>query len=243
MATDPQVLVNAAKCYGKCIPPGDQLAALIYLADEILNSPVPPGETIQITGPDGITYGFVTGLDGKVWLDRNLGATQVATAIDDAAAYGDLYQWGRFCDGHQLRTSGTTATPSPTDTPANSLFILQPYNWRSTDNETLWQPDAFINLPCPAGFRIPTAAEWAALVAAESITDSASAFASRLKLTSAGFRSGSSGSIGYPGSIGRYWTEVSAGHNCDFQEFRVTGSQGFYATSVSNAVSIRPIHI
>jgi hypothetical protein len=49
MATDPQVLVNAAKCYGKCIPPGDQLAALIYLADEILNSPVPPGETIRIT--------------------------------------------------------------------------------------------------------------------------------------------------------------------------------------------------
>jgi hypothetical protein len=34
-----------------------------------------------------------------VWLDRNLGATQVATKVDDSAAYGDYYQWGRAKDG------------------------------------------------------------------------------------------------------------------------------------------------
>jgi hypothetical protein len=32
---------------------------------------------------------------GRVWLDRNLGATQVATSSFDSAAYGDYYEFGR----------------------------------------------------------------------------------------------------------------------------------------------------
>ncbi|MDZ7738239.1 MAG: hypothetical protein U5K32_04030 [Bacteroidales bacterium] len=38
-------------------------------------------------------------------MDRNLGASQVATASDDENGYGDLYQWGRSADGHESRTS------------------------------------------------------------------------------------------------------------------------------------------
>jgi hypothetical protein len=35
----------------------------------------------------GLTYKLVTSPDtGRVWLDRNLGATQVATKVDDSAA-------------------------------------------------------------------------------------------------------------------------------------------------------------
>ncbi|MDO5968527.1 hypothetical protein Q4Q35_01790, partial [Flavivirga aquimarina] len=45
---------------------------------------------------------------GKIWMDRNLGASQVATSSNDADAYGDLYQWGRAADGHESRTSSTT---------------------------------------------------------------------------------------------------------------------------------------
>ena len=56
----------------------------------------------------GLTYGFVYNTDTqKIWLDRNLGATQVATSSTDTASYGDLYQWGRPFDGHQSRTSST----------------------------------------------------------------------------------------------------------------------------------------
>jgi len=33
-------------------------------------------------------------------MDRNLGATQVATSSTDENSYGDLYQWGRRADGH-----------------------------------------------------------------------------------------------------------------------------------------------
>jgi len=38
---------------------------------------------------------------GKTWMDRNLGAYQVATSSTDANAYGDFYHWGRRSDGHQ----------------------------------------------------------------------------------------------------------------------------------------------
>jgi hypothetical protein len=45
---------------------------------------------------------------GRVWLDRNLGVSQVATSSTDEASYGGLFQWGRLQDGHENRTSNTT---------------------------------------------------------------------------------------------------------------------------------------
>jgi hypothetical protein len=63
---------------------------------------------------------------GRIWMDRNLGAMQVATSSTDADSYGDLYQWGRGADGHQIRTSDTTNTLSSTDQPADGKFILAP---------------------------------------------------------------------------------------------------------------------
>ena len=82
--------------------------------------------------------------NGRIWMDRNLGASQVATAFDDALAYGDLFQWGRNIDGHQVRTSGTTATLSNSDTPGHGDFItspeVAPNDWRNPKNDDLWQP-------------------------------------------------------------------------------------------------------
>ncbi len=40
-------------------------------------------------------------LTAPLWMDRNLVASQVATASDDTLAFGDVYQWGRAADGHQ----------------------------------------------------------------------------------------------------------------------------------------------
>ena len=53
MPTDAQVLVDAAKCYGKCIPPGDQLPALIYLTGQILKMPAPFGFFIFTKAAEG----------------------------------------------------------------------------------------------------------------------------------------------------------------------------------------------
>jgi hypothetical protein len=86
-----------------------------------------------ITG-SGTTYGeekvfttlpenTVVGANGKIWMDRNLGASRVATSSTDSVGFGDLYQWGRAKDGHQLRTSATTATLASVDKPATSDFI------------------------------------------------------------------------------------------------------------------------
>jgi hypothetical protein len=91
---------------------------------------------------NGLEYQLVTSITGRVWLDRNLGASQVATAFDDSDAYGDLYQWGRLTDGHEKRTSSVTLTLSTTDVPGHDDFIassVSPYDWRSPQNDKLWQ--------------------------------------------------------------------------------------------------------
>jgi hypothetical protein len=44
---------------------------------------------------DNLGYCKVLAKDGKYWLDRNLGATKVATSKNDTSSYGYLFQWGR----------------------------------------------------------------------------------------------------------------------------------------------------
>uniref|UniRef100_UPI0040478D97 FISUMP domain-containing protein n=1 Tax=Algoriphagus sp. TaxID=1872435 RepID=UPI0040478D97 len=155
---------------------------------------------------------------GKIWMDRNLGASQVATSSTDAASYGDLYQWGRGADGHQIRTSGTTTTLSTTDAPGNGNFILapnSPYDWRSSKEDNLWQGVSGVNNPCPTGYRIPTDAEWDAerLSWGSSSQNAAGALASPLKLPMAGSRSYSNGSLNDTGNWGYYWSSTVSSTN------------------------------
>ena len=148
----------------------------------------------------------VTSATGAVWMDRNLGANRAATSSTDTLSYGDLYQWGRAADGHEKRTSGTTSTLSDTDTPGHGDFINGAFNWRSTSNDNLWQGVDGINNPCPAGFRLPTDAEWDSEHQSWSSTNSAGAYASPLKLPVAGFRSLGDGTVLFFGSRGYYWS-------------------------------------
>ena len=144
-------------------------------------------------------------------MDRNLGASQVATSSSDAASYGDLYQWGRRADGHQCRTSATTAALSSIDQPAHGNFILAPstpYDWRSPQNTNLWQGVNGINNPCPSGYRIPTEPELEAERLCWSVNTSVGAFASALKLPMAGYRNYSNGSLSYVGTYGYYWSST-----------------------------------
>ena len=174
----------------------------------------------SVTGSDGLIYGTVLGADGKCWLDRNLGATEVANSLTDYNAYGSLFQWGRGADGHQLVTytdstgdyssiSGTTTTPSSTVNPGNDLFITPASgDWLGTGspNDTLWQGTSGTNNPCPTDFRLPTDSEWSTLVSAAGITNDATAFSSTLKLSDAGIRDPSSAGLFYQGVFGGYWS-------------------------------------
>ena len=90
----------------------------------------------------------------------NMGAAQIATSSTDAAAYGDLFQWGRLDDGHQVRTSITVNTQSNSDNHGHSDFIIGFGDWRSQQNNNLWQGVYGTNNPCPDGYRLPIQAEW-----------------------------------------------------------------------------------
>jgi len=155
----------------------------------------------------------VTSAGGRIWMDRNLGATQIATSITDDVAYGDLYQWGRSTDNHQLRASGSTTILSSTDAPGNNLFIYGSTDWRSPSNDNLWQGLLGTNNPCPSGFRMPTKAEWETEIASWSSQNKEGAFASPLKLPTPGFREYSGGSVMNAGLNGDYWSSSVDGAN------------------------------
>jgi len=154
--------------------------------------------------------GTMVSTTGQRWMDRNLGATQVATSPTDSLAYGDYYQWGRGADGHQHTIELTEATSS-SDTPGHGDFIITetyPYDWRVPRNDNLWQGETGINNPCPAGFRIPTIAEWETEMASWSSMDPAGAFASPLKLVMGGFHCHFCGEFWDEGDIGYYWSST-----------------------------------
>jgi uncharacterized protein (TIGR02145 family) len=146
-------------------------------------------------------------------MDRNLGASQAATSSTDAAAYGDLYQWGRRADGHQCRISASTSTLSSIDQPAHGDFIIAPnapYDWRSPQNANLWQGVNGINNPCPSGYRIPTEAELDAECLIWSPNNAAGAYASPLKLSKAGIFHGGFGAPNGVNNYGNYWSSTVA---------------------------------
>jgi len=174
-----------------------------------------PTSVVEVTNPN----------TGKIWMDRNLGATQVATSSTDAASYGDLYQWGRRSDGHQCRYSATTITLSSTDQPVHGDFILNGsgnFDWRSSQNNNLWQGVSGINNPCPSGFRLPTQTELTAERTSWSSNNSTGAFASSLKWSMAGSRDLNFGSLNSVGSFGRYWSSTISTSNSRIMTFSIS---------------------
>jgi len=178
---------------------------------------------------------------GKTWMDRNLGATQVATSSTDAAAYGDLYQWGRGSDGHQCRNSATTSTLSSTDQPGNGNFIASSasYDWRNPNNANLWQGVNGVNNPCPSGYRLPTSTELSEERLSWSSNDPAGAFASPLKLPLAGVRERTVGALGSVGTTGIYWSSSDGGGFRSLALNIRTGDTGMDNNARINGYSVR----
>jgi hypothetical protein len=176
-----------------------------------------------------VTYGTVVGANNKCWLDRNLGASQVAVSTTDAAGYGDLFQWGRGDDNHQNRNSGTSSSLSSSDNAGSGSFILAPStpnDWRSPQNGALWQGGNGVNNPCPSGYRLPTETELNTERINWSSNSAAGAFGSPLKLTMAGLRGYFGGSLGNVNTVGGYWSSTTTG----------TMSKYLYITDASNAL-------
>lgn len=215
-----------------------------------------------------VIYGIiVSSVTGKKWLDRNLGASQVATAYDDYKAYGDLFQWGRPADGHQLinwtsstagtAVNGTTTTLATTDVPGHSNFIMNDYqtsiqwDWRSDNNSNRWVtvPQG----PCPTGWHVPTLNEWLAEISSTKggtatsggITERSSAY-SQLKLTLAGNRLvDGPGTVNFyqVGNTGQYWSSTDRVNLSGYTdardlEFGISGA-GRFAKNKATGLSVR----
>ena len=177
---------------------------------------------------------------GKVWLDRNLGATRVAQSPTDHLAYGDLYQWGRKADGHQKITwtsgtegTGVASTTTKADTPNHALYIGGAGEWRVTPDDNLWSGEYALNNPCPAGYRLPTQTELSDEVNGWATQDAAGGFASDLKLTLSGYRyHNSSSELSSEGSWGYYSTATTASN---FARFLRMGASSANMTNVNRS--------
>jgi len=200
---------------------------------EVLTIALTTSECPFVCGTDSISflykeqqvkYGTVESA-GKCWLDRNLGASQVAESSSDHLSYGDLFQWGRGDDEHQsiTWTSPTTGTPvnasqsgtSGSTSPGN-FFLHGSDTWYTGSNpapSVLWQGPSGVNNPCPIGWRVPNEAEWDAERASWITNNAAGALASPLRLPQPGLRLHNNGVLEGSGSSmgGYYWssTEVS----------------------------------
>lgn len=207
----------------------------------------------------------ITAADGNIWLNNNLGAnysninhinyspTQQATSYDDHHAYGSLFQWGRFSDGHELinYTSSTTGTPvngittsnALTDTPGHSLFIngsTDPFDWRFPKNDNLWQGESGVNNPCPVGYRLPTEVELTTLLFVENIEDGPTAASSSLAFTAFGGIRENNGIMKDIDNESRYWTSSHGGDRPDDIRITFTGTNSS-SHDRANSYSIRCI--
>jgi len=121
---------------------------------------------------------------------KSMSPAQQAAYINPVEEYGDLYQWGRSKDGHQMRNSANYPTNntiseagavSGSDLDGNGqvAFTSAAYrkfiktndattfnDWRIPQVDTLWYNNGkkTVNDPCPTGWRVPTVAEFQSIV-------------------------------------------------------------------------------
>lgn len=165
----------------------------------------------------------------------------------DGILNGDYYQWGRQADGHEKWNSVCVADryaysndvggtePDVDDSidgkgqvkstsPLYGLFIggtTFKDDWRQMKNDNLWNETGtgLVN-PCPEGFRIPSMAEWNAVVdvirTSGSLVDGSNreginVGTSNLFLPAAGYRGLRYGiNSTQNGDVGRYWSSTAS---------------------------------
>ncbi len=188
---------------------------------------------------------------GRTWLNNNLGAeyanrnssdynpSQQATAGNDHLAYGSLFQWGRESDGHELIdwSSATTGTPkydatfTTTDVVSDALFIIERganrYDWKITQDDTLWASESSPNNVCPVGYRLPlnpngandSENEFYIETQTWRTKDPSGAYRSVLKMPISGYRNHFNGNVKQIGAMASYWSGSPANtsaHSMDF---------------------------
>ncbi len=163
---------------------------------------------------NGVTYGqVISPYTGRIWLDRNLGASRVCQNLNDTACFGDYYQWGRGADGHEKVNSTTTNIQATSiDAPGYKFIIpssnddwlapgiddngsIRMANWSKTDGSSI----------CPVGFRVPASDEFLTFLSTQQQatvgifrgTTPEAVFNGFLKLPTTGVRTGGNQDFAY----------------------------------------------
>ncbi|WP_223898701.1 hypothetical protein [Sulfurovum sp. TSL1] len=181
---------------------------------------VPPTEAECLLASGGYETIVIQDIhdNNRTWLDRNLGASEVAAGPYDEAAFGHYYQWGRAADGHQENTSETNDTLATTlegndpNTDWYGKFILSNrtnLDWAASniDNdgslrEQSWSTPYDPNQICPCGYIVPTAQDFVDLNLSDPNT------ADIFKIAYTDRRAAEDGSIPLPTDrrLAIYWT-------------------------------------
>lgn len=211
-----------------------------------------------------VTYTTVRAADGDIWLQQNLGSDNVASSMTDKTAYGDLYAWGRWMDGHEnrlnapisLNTIANPNNPKALTKNAENKFLAHPkvtgYWWIQGTDQDLWSNskaeyvDEYNGCdPCRQAlgkkWRLASKEEWEYVISEEKITDFKSAYNSNLKIPLAGYRSGADGLIKNEDKLARFWTNTSSNKGNAFLVNIVAKGVDVPAYSRSGGLSIRCI--
>ena len=165
---------------------------------------------------------------GKIWLDRNLGASNVcsqnrsefASSLEyeesQGNCFGDYYQWGREADGHQSKTSSTSKVLRSKITGNSAYYVLNSsastyYDWlkklSALDIDGTKRLANWKNLNgssiCPKGYRVPNIKE---LKDEGANIDN---FINVLKFPISGYRSGTANKIYGKGIYASLWSTDS----------------------------------
>jgi len=185
-------------------------------------------------------FGTITSpITGKVWMDRNLGATEICTSSYDEECYGDYYQWGRYPDGHEKVDSSITLKVASSLITQDNKFVISSYDWINKDTQGRYRSQTY-NV-CPVGFRVPTIEE----LLAEKISNTTEAF-DLLKLPATGDRN-KNGHFAEKGESGYLLSSSSVVAN-NYKQFKYTDTYSMYnvsprttGTAVRCIKSVEPI--